>query len=160
MNRTRTLFILLSVLFLISSCDSIVDGRKGDDFRANQNLWQKQNIENYSFEFSKLCYCGGLFNPSTIVVKADTIHAVLDPETGEPLRDPQTDELVLQKYPESFLTIDELFGVIENTREKADELDVEYNQQLGYPEFIAIDYMKEAIDDEVSYKVDNFEPSQ
>ena len=127
---------------------------------SNQNLWQKQNIENYSFEFSKLCYCGGLFNPSTIVVKADTIHAVLDPETGEPLRDPQTDELVLQKYPESFLTIDELFGVIENTREKADELDVEYNQQLGYPEFIAIDYMKEAIDDEVSYKVDNFEPSQ
>lgn len=94
------------------------------------------------------------------MVKADTIHAVLDPETGEPLRDPQTDELVLQKYPESFLTIDELFGVIENTREKADELDVEYNQQLGYPEFIAIDYMKEAIDDEVSYKVDNFEPSQ
>lgn len=156
MNRTSTLFILLLVIFLISSCDSITDSKKGDDFRANQNLWQEQNVENYSFEFSKLCYCGGLFNPATIVVKADTIHAVLDPETGEPLCDPQTGELVLPNYPNSFKTIDELFDVIENAREKADELNVEYNQEFGYPQFITIDYMKEAIDDEVSYKVDNF----
>jgi hypothetical protein len=148
----------LAVLFL-SSCDSITDGRKGDDFRENRNLWQQKGIENYTFEYSKLCYCGGLFNPATIVVKADTIHAVLDPDTGEPLRDPQTDELVLQKYPESFLTIDELFGVIENARKKADKLNVEYDQNSGYPTYTEIDYIKEAIDDEVTYKVNNFEAS-
>lgn len=157
MNRTIILFILLPALFLIYSCDSIVDGRKGDDFRANKNLWQKQNVENYSFEFSKLCYCGGLFNPTKIIVKADTIYAILDPETGEPLRDPQTDELVLSKYPDSFLTIDELFEVIENAREKADKLTVEYDQNLGYPTSVGIDYIKEAIDDEVTYKIDNFQ---
>ena len=157
MSRSKSTFILLSALFIISSCDSIVDGRKGDDFKANQNLWQEQNIEYYSFEFSKLCFCGGLFNPARIIVKADTIHSVLDPETGEPLRDSQTQELVLEKYPESFQTIAELFEVIESAREKADELNVEYNQQFGYPEFIEIDYIKEAIDDEVTYRVDNFE---
>lgn len=157
MNRTSILSILLSVFFLISSCDSITDGRKKDDFRENQTLWQEQGIENYSFEFSKLCYCGGLFNPATIVVKADTIHAVLDPKTGEPLQDPQTGELVLLNYPNSFHTIDDLFDVIENAREKADELDIEYNQEFGYPEYISIDYIKEAIDDEVSYRVENFQ---
>lgn len=157
MNRTSILSILLSVFFLISSCDSITDGRKKDDFRENRTLWQEQGIENYSFEFSKLCYCGGLFNPATIVVKADTIHSVLDPETGEPLRDPQTGELVLLNYQNSFHTIDDLFDVIENAREKADELDIEYNQEFGYPEYISIDYIKEAIDDEVSYRVENFQ---
>ncbi len=157
MHRYGYLIALLSVLYF-SSCDSIVDGRKGDDFRENQNLWQEQAIENYSFEFTKLCYCGGLFNPATIVVKADTIHAVLDPKTGDPLRDPQTGELVLPNYPNSFQTIDELFDVIENARSKADELNVKYNEELGYPENIQIDYMKEAIDDEISYVVDNFRP--
>lgn len=160
MNRITSLYILLLAIFFISSCDSITDNRKGDDFKTNQKLWQEQNVENYSFEFSKLCYCGGLFNPATIVVKADTIYAVLNSETGEPLRDPHTDELVLRSYPESFQTIDDLFEVIENAREKADELEVEYDQEFGYPEYISIDYIKEAIDDEVTYRVDNFEQEQ
>lgn len=160
MNRTRILFIFLSTLFLIFSCDSISDGRKDDNFRTNLNLWKEQNVENYSFEFSKLCYCGGLFNPSIIVIKADTIHAVLDPETGETLRDPQTDELVFPMYFESFLTIDELFDIIDSARQKADKLNVEYNLRSGYPEHIDIDYIKEAIDDEVTYRVDSFEPEQ
>jgi len=150
----------LSALFLISSCDSISDGRKDDNFRTNLNLWKEQNIENYSFEFSKLCYCSGLFNPSIIVVKADTIQAVLDPETGEALRDPQTEELVFPKFSESFLTIDELFDIIDSARQKADKLIVEYNQKTGYPEYIEIDYIKEAIDDEVTYRVDSFESEQ
>lgn len=160
MNRITSLYILLLAIFFISSCDSITDSRKGDDFRTNQKLWQEQNVENYSFEFSKLCYCGGLFNPATIVVKADTIYAVLNSVTGESLRDPQTDELVLQQYPESFQTINDLFEVIENAREIADKLNVKYNQQLGYPEHIEIDYIKQAIDDEVAYRVDNFEQEQ
>ncbi|MCG2589503.1 DUF6174 domain-containing protein [Rhodohalobacter sulfatireducens] len=150
----------MSALFLISSCDSISDGRKGDNFRTNLNLWKEQSVENYSFEFSKFCYCGGLFNPSIIVVKTDTIHAVLDPETGEPLRDPQTDELVFPMYSESFRTINELFDIIENARQKADKLIVEYNKKTGYPEYIEIDFIKEAIDDEVTYRVDKFEPEQ
>jgi hypothetical protein len=90
------------------------------------------------------------------VVKAGTIHAVLDSETGEPLRDPHTDEMVLLKYPESFLTIDELFKLIENARENADKLDVEYDRKLGYPTVVEIDYIKEAIDDEVTYRVHDF----
>lgn len=155
MHRYGYLIVLLSVL-LLSSCDSVIDGRKGDDFTEHRSLWEEQGIESYTFEFSKLCYCGGLFNPATIVVKADTIHAVLDPETGEPLRDPQTGELVLPNYPNSFQTIDELFDVIENARKKADKLDAEYNRELGYPMFIGIDYIKEAVDDEVTYKVDKF----
>lgn len=156
MHQYGYFFFLLPALFFISSCDSIVDDRKENDFRVNQNLWQQQGIESYSFEFSKLCYCGGLFNPATIVVEADTVHAVLDPETGEPLRDPKTQELVLTKYPESFLTIAELFEIIESARKKADKLNVEYDRNLGYPVLIEIDYIKEAIDDEVTFKVDNF----
>lgn len=155
MLRHRYLLFLISIFFL-SSCDSIVDNEQENDFKTSRNLWQQQGIESYSFEFRKLCYCGGLFNPATIVVAADTVHAVLDPETGEPLRDPQTNELVFPKYSESFQTIDELFEVIESARKKADKLKVEYNQKLGYPETIEIDYIKEAIDDEVTYKVDNF----
>ena len=156
MLQYRYIFIILSAFFLYS-CDSIVDGRKGDDFVASRNLWQQEGQENYSFEFSKLCYCGGLFNPATIVVKADTISTVLDPETGEPLRDPQTNELVFPKYSDSFLTIDELFEVIEDARKNADKLSVEYDGNLGYPVLIEIDYIKEAIDDEVTYKVENFQ---
>lgn len=156
MFRRELLLFLLSISFL-SSCDSIADDRKENDFKANRNLWQQQDIESYTFDFSKICFCGGLFNPATIVVEADTVHAVLDPESGKPLRDPQTQELVLTKYPESFLTIDELFEVIENANEKADKLKVEYNRKSGYPVHIEIDYIKEAIDDEVTYMINEFE---
>lgn len=155
MNKYGFLLILLSALSLFS-CNSIVDGRKGDNFGENQILWQKQNIENYSFEFRKLCYCGGLYNPSTVVVRADTIHAVLNTETEEPLRDPQTQELVFPTYSESFLTIDELFEVIKNAQGKADKLHAEYDRSLGYPTLVDIDYNKDMFDDEVTYQIDNF----
>lgn len=155
MLQYRYIFILLCVLFL-SSCGSLLDDKKDNDFAKNKALWQKQGIENYSFTYSKYCFCPGLQKPATIVVKADTIHAVIDPETNEPIRDPQTQELMRVKFPNSFQTINELFEVIGNAREKADKLNVEYNQKVGYPKSVEIDYIEEAVDDEVSYVLDDF----
>jgi len=53
-------------------------------------------------------------------------------------------------------TVEELFGVIESAQAgAADEVTVEYDPESGYPVRISIDYIKQAVDDEVSYQITN-----
>ena len=57
-----------------------------------------------------------------------------------------------------FPTIDGLFDVVETVlKDGADDLEVRWHEDLGYPKTINIDYIQNAIDDEVSFSVLRFE---
>ena len=86
LHRRIALLILLSILFF-SSCDLLGESGKQDDLKGNQQLWQQYNIKNYEFEIDRSCFCEQLY-PARVVVQNDTVSAVFDPETGEPLRNP------------------------------------------------------------------------
>jgi hypothetical protein len=56
--------------------------------------------------------------------------------------------------PTTVRSIEDLFGQITQAQLAfADRVDVTYNQQLGYPEQIDIDYFTQGIDDEECYAV-------
>jgi hypothetical protein len=97
-------------------------------------------------EFRAVCYCGAEFTDLVIVdVADDSIASVLVKETGLPVRYMPID---------AWLTVEELFDAIERAHEHdAHQLDVTYDADLGYPDFIFIDRDEMAIDDEVGYRV-------
>ena len=54
-------------------------------------------------------------------------------------------------------TIDRLFATLAKAQADADEVKVTYDPTYGFPQSIAIDNVKDATDDEISYEVTNFE---
>jgi hypothetical protein len=70
-------------------------------------------------------------------------------DTGEPFG---PSEAVL------FPTIDDLFDIAEDAIRHADRFMIEYNDDLGYPVVLDIDYIENAIDDELYVGSSRVEP--
>jgi hypothetical protein len=73
--------------------------------------------------------------------RISTVHAA----TGVPL-----DPVIAAGHP----TVEELFDIIpEAIRQRVARLEVRYHEVLGYPLDVAIDYDRNVIDEEVTYRV-------
>jgi hypothetical protein len=58
----------------------------------------------------------------------------------------------------SVATVEGLFAQLDSSQNgDADEVLVTYDATYGFPTSISIDQIKEAVDDEISYQVENFE---
>lgn len=155
----KNIFIPLFALLLFSACDG--DGVSNTELRKLEKAketWQKTKTTDYSFNYRQSCFCAS-FQELNIQVFADTIYAVVNPETGE---DATIDlgngeEKLLDIYPTLFLTIDELFEELTNAAMTADEMVGNYDKDRGFPTEVSIDYHKDAIDDEISYLLNNYQ---
>lgn len=149
-------FLLLLILPFIS-CSLFTN--ENDGYEQSLEQWKESKSSDYEFEFIVGCFCHA-YTPARIIVQADTVYKVLDPGTEDSLM-VQVGESDSQYagyiYPEAYKTIDELFDVIITARkENASKIDVKYNSTNGYPESISIDYLKNAVDDEIGYSVSNY----
>lgn len=154
--------LLITASFLLSGCSLLGDS---DDplvrLRQHEQIWSERNISNYRYNLTIACFCSlAGFTPATVVVQADTVHAVLNPETGDPIRHPGTDAPLSDDLLAEIPTIDGLFDVIYRAIEnEADELTVEYHASFGFPRTIDIDYIEEAVDDEIGYRAEALRPA-
>ena len=155
MVMTRKIILLwLFPAFILPACSLFGDDGDPSSLEVNHHRWDKQDIVNYQFTLSVTCYCFPWQGPSTIVVRADTVHAVLNPKTGQTKRDPQTDRPMLEEYSNTYPTIDDLFEIIEDAIKRDPyRLEVDYNDKLGYPTQIDMEYSKHMTDDEILYEI-------
>jgi hypothetical protein len=152
---------LVVLSFLITGCGLIDPGNwLSDPNRRQQQLeelgsqrarWSASIPARYRMEFRGGCQCS--FNeftkPVTVHVENETILSVVISETGLP------PEFAPIDY---WLTIGELFDVVAEAIDRdVDRLDVIYNEDLGYPEYIFVDADTEMRDDERMYRVENLE---
>ena len=155
----KSIILSLFAFLLFSACDR--DGVSNAELRKLEKAketWQKTKTPDYSFNYRQSCFCAN-FGELTIQVFSDSVYAVLNPETGE---DATIDlgngeEKLLDVYPSSFLTIDELFEKLEEATMIADEMEGSYDENRGFPKQVSIDYLKDAIDDEVSHILSNYQ---
>ncbi|MFV1883977.1 MAG: DUF6174 domain-containing protein [Balneola sp.] len=155
----KSILIPLFALLLFSACDR--DGVSNAELRKLEKAketWQKTKTPDYSFNYRQSCFCA-YFGEVKIQVFADTVYAVVNPETGEDatIETENGDEKLLDLYPTLFLTIDELFEELEEAAMIADEMEGSYDNDRGYPKQVSIDYLKDAIDDEVSHLISNYQ---
>ena len=115
---------------------SITDGsaqRRLDEARRH---WRRVGIHNYRFEVNVLCFCVTR-GPVVVFVRGDR---PVDPP--ERMRD--------------IATIRRLHRVVQRAIDRnVPALSVRYDRR-GVPRAISIDNVKQAIDDEVAYRVDHF----
>ena len=142
--------ILISLAFILAACSA-----GGSELSRNQQKWEGANISHYRFELTLSCFCA--FNeqmPLTIEVKDGEVIALAYAdgrvvEAGDPM----------YEYFTGFATIDRLFDELKSAMSGKDagDITVQYDAALGYPTEANIDYIKNAVDDELYVTVAGFE---
>jgi hypothetical protein len=137
---------LILPLILLSGCSLFGDG-VDDELEEARRRWVRAEVAHYRFTLTLGCFCLES-GPYLIEVQSGEIVAF------EPLGE---HEIPGDSLDRARLTIDDLFGFIsEAFADDADEITVEYDPALGYPTSISIDYVREAVDEEIGYTVSDF----
>lgn len=143
----RSLIVLVLLSFSATSCELFGSDEEETSFERNKIKWEQAQITDYSYDVMVVCFC--LVSeqlPARIEVRSDTIFSALRIRDNESV-DPDQ----LRFIP----TVSELFDVVEEALSDADSLVVEYDQQLGFPKDVAIDYIEMVADDEIWYTITN-----
>lgn len=115
------------------------------DFLANWSRWQRRGPDSYSYEFHRSCFCGGEATLAVrITVTNGVVTAVMRLADDQPLPPDQVNQFFQ-------VTIDSLFGIVGAALEEAHSVAVQYHPFWGYPTQVSIDYIQNAIDDEINY---------
>lgn len=153
MQSTRVVRPLLAILALlifvsVAGCELFGggDSRELDELSRQRRIWQNYNSGTYSFVLTRGCFCAYAGEFQLFVVENEIVHIV-----------PPWDDLegVPREDWDIFPTIDGLFDVIQEAYSgDADRISVDYSEH-GYPATTDIDYIKNAIDDELFLGVAN-----
>ena len=147
MPKSARLLLVLPAL-LVASC-SLFSEDDVSEVALHQGLWERLGYDTYEYDLAVWCFCKPAVGLVRIHVRADTVHTATVLETGAPL---EAHQLWRAK------TIDELFDIVLDADENADELDITYDDTFHYPSSVWIDYLKEAVDEEIRYEAENFRP--
>jgi hypothetical protein len=141
------------VLFGLGACTVLgPDDREQERDRLEdaRRLWRAQAWDSYAFTLQRLCFCAGGTDPAEVVVRSGRRVSVTVLPTGVPVPD---------QFAPFYLTVEELFDFIEDALDRdAHEVEVTYERTLGYPVSIRIDYIENAIDEEMAYQASNLRP--
>lgn len=123
--------------------------RELDDAMA---LWETAGYSDYTFELQVSCFCPQeVVQPVIVVVVDGNPVSVVYRDLPQPV----TRELFADAD-----TIPEMFDLIQSAiDEGADSLVVEYHPQLGYPVSVSIDWITQAVDEEIAYFVKGLAPA-
>jgi uncharacterized protein YceK len=154
--------LLLVLAIVLGGCATIANaGEPKSEVQQAREKWQNANISHYQFKLFLGCFC--VFSqdmPLNIEVKDGQVVS-MQFQSGKEI-DPS-----LMEYFQRFATVDKLFSEIENSfqiqgnvdtaGDKADEVKVTYDETYGFPSQINVDFIKEAVDDELSLQITDFE---
>jgi hypothetical protein len=145
--KKQTLLISLLILALtLSACQA------NSDLATNREKWNAAGVNHYTFELLVSCFCPfSEIMPITVEVKDGQIVSMTDVNG-------QAVEGEFAQYIEEAASMDRLFALAEKNAAEADEIQVTYDAQYGFPAAINVDFIKLAVDDEISYYVNNFKP--
>ena len=141
--------ILITLAFILMACSL-----GGSEFSQNQKKWNESNITHYRYELSIGCFCAF----------RDQMPLKVEVQNGEIVSITTSSGSVVAKTDASYenfsryATIDRLFTELKADQGgKADEVTVKYDATYGFPTDISIDFIKAAVDDELSLNVSAFE---
>jgi len=142
--------ILLLLAFILAACSF---GARSE-FDANRKTWQNSGVTHYRFSLHIGCFCPFRDQmPITIEVQNGEVISMTAPD-GTPITVADPGYETFSRYA----TMDRIFSTLEaGLKGDADEVTVTYDPAHGFPSEIYFDYIKAAMDDELSLSVSEFE---
>jgi hypothetical protein len=120
-----------------------------EELVANREVWAAAGIASYEYRYEKVCDCHRDTPAETIVTMTNGV--IVDVRYDR--QDYLSEVAVAADNYQWFRTIDDLFTLLETASKTADTLRVAYEQTLGYPAYIYIDYDHEMVGEEVELQV-------
>jgi len=139
---------LLAYASMFSGCQVLgPDDPREDGVSSHRETWDAWSDGTYSFSVFRGCFCawGGQM---WIQVVDDEIVTAFMTERNEPVPSEHFGDLH---------TIDDVFDMIDRAEREADELEVEWADE-GYPSRVFIDWIEEAVDDEMHLEISGVVP--
>jgi hypothetical protein len=143
-------FILILLVFILTACSF---GARSELDR-NRQTWQDSGITHYRFALFVGCFCPF----------RDEMPITIEVQNGEVISMNTVDGTLIaatdQNYEtfSHYATIDRIFSTLEaGLKGDADEVTVTYDPTHGFPIKIHFDYIKAALDDELSLTIADFE---
>ncbi len=142
--------ILLALALILTACSAGVSS----EFDKNLTKWDDANIAHYRYTLFIGCFCA-FMNDVPLTIEGKDGEVISMTTANGTLVSP-TDSFY--DVYESYSTIDRIFLKLEaDLAGAADEVAVTYDSTYGFPVSINIDQIKEAIDDELSLQISDFE---
>ncbi len=136
---------LLFITLVLSACSM---GKS--EIQRNQQKWLAAGISHYRYNLFVGCFCTAS-EPMVVEVQDDQVVS-LEYQSGKEMDASSRD--LFEKYA----TIDRIFSELTtNINGKADEFTVTYDPTYGFPTKVNVDFIKKALDDELTLTVSNFE---
>ena len=137
--------------------DPLLD-RAQVELDKHRGLWEQTRSDDYTYEYSVLCECPDHTSQTVkvtvmdgdieSVVSTGFVESAIYTKSGGPMT----------KLP-SYHTLDRFFDVIQEAiTGEAEQLNVSYHSELGYPTKVKIDYTVNAIDDEYTLTAKAYSP--
>ena len=156
----KLLLVILAIV--LSACATVANaGEPKSEVEQARDKWQAANISHYRFNLFLGCFCIFTENMPLVIEVKDGQVVSMEYQNGKEI-DPSLME-IFQRYE----TIDKIFdgiergfkieGNVDTAGDVADEVTVTYDATYGYPTQVNIDFIKDAVDDELSLQITNFE---
>lgn len=152
----KVFFIVLAIM--LTACSAVVP--KSEVERAREK-WEDAKVSHYRFNLFIGCFCVYSQDMPLIVEVKDGQVISMQYQSGKDI------EAGNLEYFQRFATFEKLFNEIENgfaskgsdgtTGSQAEEVKVTYDEAYGFPTQVSIDFIKNAVDDELGLTVSNFE---
>lgn len=158
--RNGAALLLGCLLVVLSACgEDLTDGStstseatgstttaaEATDVESARALWDAEGPESYELTYEKMCYCASV-GPVTVTVESGEITDVAAPEADDEA-----------EATEDALSVEDLLDKAADAEADADVAEIEYDEEYGYPTLLDIDWLEDAVDDEVTYTVTSFE---
>ena len=142
------------ILFTLSVFLTACSFGGSSKLERNRQTWQDSGVTHYRFSLNIGCFC--VFRdkmPITVEVQNGEVISMIYPDgTLIAVTDPNYESFYRHA------TIERLFAELETGLSgAADEVTVTYDSTFGFPREIRFDYIKAALDDELSLSVSSFE---
>lgn len=142
-------FSLAIALLGLAACGDgfLVSSRFDGTLRMARARWENSGVDSYEMTVRRLCFCG-FVEPVRVTVAVGVIVSRIVVPTGDPLP---------TEYAPYYPDVPGLFAIIEQARANgADNLATEFDASYGFPTKIDIDWIENAVDDEVAYRTEGF----
>jgi hypothetical protein len=122
------------------------------DIESARQKWQEAAVSHYQFHLNMVCFCAFAENMPLVIEVQDGQVVSMEYQNGNEI-DPASLEF-FRRYE----TIDKIFAELEKAASgEADEVSIAYDETYAFPEQIDIDFIEEAIDDELAMTISGFE---
>ncbi|PCH62825.1 MAG: hypothetical protein COC09_07240 [Gammaproteobacteria bacterium] len=133
---------------LLVACSGLAQQERfaGDRYHQNFQKWQQAGWQDYDLIYQRQCFCLAEVLKKIRVEVRDGRIVSAGYADGNSRINPDRDY--------DLKSIDDWFELISEAIDRpADSLQVRYDERLGYPRSISIDYYQRMADDEVSVKI-------